>query len=253
MQEVEVGRSEKMSKSKKNIVDPMSITNTYGADTARLFMMSDSPPERDLDWSISGVDGCFRYLKKIWVHLHSYSFDDENLDIIKEANGQENNIRGEIHLCIKNTTESIDNFRYNSAVASIRKLSNILLVYKSNSNKKIREQIILEGWKSFLIMMSPITPHITAELWPLIDKNSALIDQSWPNINKNLLENKKLVIAIQINGKLKNTLEIDQDDAKDKEIQKEKALALPNIKNAISNNLPKKIIVIPGKVINIVI
>ena len=253
MQEVEVGRSEKMSKSKKNIVDPMSIINTYGADTARLFMMSDSPPERDLDWSESGVDGCWKYLKKIWVHLHDYSFDNENLEILKDANDKANDIRREIHLCIKSTSESIDNFRYNSAVASIRKLSNILLAHKNNSSEAIKEQVILEGWKSFLIMMSPITPHITSELWHLIDKSSSLLDQKWPIIDIDLLRDKKLVIAVQINGKLKNTIEIEQGEAQDKELQKSKALALHNVKSAISNNDPKKIIVIPGKVINIVI
>ena len=162
-------------------------------------------------------------------------------------------MRREVHLCIKVTSESIDGFRYNSAVASIRKLSNILLAHKSNTGEKIKEQIILEGWKSFLIMMAPITPHITEELWKLIDKNSLLLDQEWPKINKSLLKDKKLVIAVQINGKLKNTIEINQEDSTNKSLQEEKALALTNIKNAIMKNSPKKIIVIPGKVINIVI
>ena len=253
LQEVEIGRSEKMSKSKKNIVDPMSIIETYGADTARLFMLSDSPPERDLDWSISGVDGCWKYLKKIWSHLHNYSFNNNDENLLLKAKEQDNSIRREIHLCIQATTENIESFRYNSAVASIRKLSNILLAYKSNTEEAIKEQIILEGWKSFLIMMAPITPHITAELWKLIDKDSSFLDQPWPSVDKNLLKDKKLVIAVQINGKLKNTIEIEQVEANDKELQKNKALALYNIKNAIINNTPKKIIVIPGKVINIVI
>ena len=242
-----------MSKSKKNIIDPMSIINTYGADTARLFMLSDTPPERDLEWSISGVDSCWKYLKKIWAHFHNYSFDKENITIIKEANENENNLRREIHLCIKNTSESIESFRYNSAVASIRKLSNVLLTYKINSREPIKEQIILEGWKSFLIMMTPITPHITEELWKCIDKKTLLLDQQWPNIDKTLLKNKKLIIAVQINGKLKNTIEIDQDKADNQDHQKESALALNNIKKAIINKTPKKVIVVPGKVVNIVI
>ena len=253
LQEVEIGRSEKMSKSKKNIVDPMSIINTYGADTARLFMLSDSPPERALDWSISGVDSCWKYLKKIWAHFHNYSFDKENITIIKEANENENNLRREIHLCIKNTSENIESFRYNSAVASIRKLSNVLLTYKINSKEPIKEQIILEGWKSFLIMMAPITPHITEELWKCIDKKTLLLEQQWPTIDKTLLKNKKLIIAVQINGKLKNTIEIDQDKAGNQDHQKERALALNNIKKAIINKTPKKVIVVPGKVVNIVI
>ena len=102
-------------------------------------------------------------------------------------------------------------------------------------------------------MMSPITPHIAAELWKVIDNSSMLLDQKWPSVDKNLLKDKKLVIAVQINGKLKNTIEIEKKDASDKTLHKDKALALNNIKNAIINNAPKKIIVIPGKVINIVI
>ena len=101
--------------------------------------------------------------------------------------------------------------------------------------------------------MSPITPHITEELWKVIDKNSFLLDQQWPQVNKGLLNDKKLVIAVQINGKLKNTIEVEQEDASNRALQQEKALALNNIKTAIMNNAPKKIIVIPGKVINIVI
>ena len=250
--EIEVGRSEKMSKSKKNIVDPMTIIDKYGADTARLFILSDSPPERDLDWSESGVDGCWKYLKKIWAHFHNYSFDQENIILIKDAKESNNNLRREIHFCIKNTTESIESFRYNSAVASIRKLSNILLLYKSNSDNKIKEQIILEGWKSFLIMLAPITPHITEELWKLINKNQSLFMQKWPSADEQLLKNKKIIIAIQINGKLKNTIEIDQENVSNKEMQESKALNLDNIKRSLQDKTPKKIIVIPGKVVNIV-
>ena len=176
-QELEIGRSEKMSKSKKNIVDPMSIIDKYGADTARLFMLSDSPPERDLDWSESGVDGCWKYLKKIWSHLHNINFPKENFSVFKNAKENHNDIRREIHIGIKNTTESIEAFRYNSAVASIRKLSNILFNIKNNGQDIIQEQVKLEGWKSFLIMLSPITPHLSEELWKFIDPNSSILEQ----------------------------------------------------------------------------
>ena len=252
-QELEIGRSEKMSKSKKNIVDPMSIIDKYGADTARLFMLSDSPPERDLDWSESGVDGCWKYLKKIWAHFHYISFPKENFSILKDAKKNHNEIRRNIHECIKNTTESIEAFRYNSAVATIRKLSNLLFNIKSNDQDDILEQIKLEGWKSFLIMLSPITPHLAEELWKFINKNSSILDQKWPIINISLLKEKSIVIAIQINGKLKNTLEITKEEINDRELQEQKALSLPNIQKIILQNKPKKIIIIPGRVINIVI
>jgi len=127
-----------------------------------------------------------------------------------------------------------------------------LLLYKSNSDNKIKEQIILEGWKSFLIMLAPITPHITEELWKLINKNQSLFMQKWPSADEQLLKNKKIIIAIQINGKLKNTIEIDQENVSNKEMQESKALNLDNIKRSLQDKTPKKIIVIPGKVVNIV-
>ena len=252
-QELEIGRSEKMSKSKKNIVDPMSIIDKYGADTARLFMLSDSPPERDLDWSESGVDGCWKYLKKIWGHFHNYTPPKKNFLILKDAKEDHNKIRREIHICIQNTTESIETFRYNSAVASIRKLSNLLLDISNNEKDLITDQIILEGWESYLIMLSPITPHIAEELWKLMNPNSSILSQKWPEINEEILKDKKIVMAVQINGKLKNTIEIGPKEIANKSLQENKALALDNIKKAILNREPKKIIVIPGRVINIVL
>ena len=252
-QELEIGRSEKMSKSKKNIVDPMSIIDKYGADTARLFMLSDSPPERDLDWSESGVDGCWKYLKKIWGHFHNYTPPKKNFLILKDAEESHKKIRREIHICIQNTTESIETFRYNSAVASIRKLSNLLLGISNNEKSLILDQIILEGWESYLIMLSPITPHIAEELWKLMNPNSSILSQKWPDINEEILKDKKIVMAVQINGKLKNTIEIAPKEIANKSLQENKALALNNIKNIILNKEPKKIIVIPGRVINIVL
>ena len=252
-QELEVGRSEKMSKSKKNIVDPMLIIEKYGADTARLFMLSDSPPERDLDWSESGVDGCWKYLKKIWSHFQNYEIPMQNLAILEDAKKEDNKLRRDIHLCIKDTTDSIESFRYNSAVASIRKLSNILLNIKNKNHDNVLDQIILEGWQSYLIMLSPIAPHITEELWKYINSKASILNQSWPSINQKLLNEKSLIIAVQINGKLKNTIEIPKKEINNKAFQEEKALSLNNVKAAILINTPKKIIVIPGRVINIVI
>ena len=191
-EKVIVGAIESMSKSKKNIVDPMSIIEKYGADTARLFMLSDSPPERDLDWSESGVDGCWKYLKKIWSHFQNYEIPIQNFALLKEANEEGNKLRRDIHLCIKNTTDSIESFRYNSAVASIRKLSNLLLNIKNKNNDNVLEQILLEGWQSYLIMLSPIAPHITEELWKYIYPKTSILSQSWPSINQKLLNENGL-------------------------------------------------------------
>ncbi len=251
--EIIIGRSEKMSKSKKNIVDPMTIINQYGADTARLFMLSDSPPERDLDWSESGVEGCWKFLKRIWTHFHNYKFDKENLKILNNAKDHNLSLRQNIHKSIKEATDSIEEFKYNSAVAAIRKLSNVLLTYKSKSNDDITEQIILEGWKAFVLMLAPMTPHIAEELWKLLDKDTMVKDIDWPKANVNLLQNNNITLAIQINGKFKNTIEINQSDKDNKDKIINIILNLDNIKKTLKNNEPKKIISIPGKVVNIVI
>ena len=251
--EVNIGRSEKMSKSKKNIVDPMTIINKYGADTARLFMLSDSPPERDLDWSESGVEGCWKFLKRIWMHFHNYKFDIEYLDLLKNAKGKNLSLRQNIHKSIKETTDSIEEFKYNSAVASIRKLSNILLAYKTKSDDNITEQIVLEGWKAFILMLAPMTPHIAEELWKILEKNTNISNVSWPKEDRNLLKNNIITLAIQINGKFKSTLDINQSDKDNKDMIVNTILNMDNIKKALKNNEPKKIISVPGKVVNIVI
>ena len=192
--EVNIGRSEKMSKSKKNIVDPITIIEKYGADTARLFILSDSPPERDLDWSDSGVEGCWKFLKRIWTHFENYKFDAENVELLNKLDKDNLNLRQQIHICIKEATESIEDFKYNSAVASIRKLSNILLTQKEKSKNIITEQVILEGWKSFILMLAPMTPHIAEELWHILYKDKLISDCSWPEVNYNIIENNSCLL-----------------------------------------------------------
>ena len=251
--EVNIGRSEKMSKSKKNIVDPITIIEKYGADTARLFILSDSPPERDLDWSDSGVEGCWKFLKRIWTHFENYKFDAENVELLNKLDKDNLNLRQQIHICIKEATESIEDFKYNSAVASIRKLSNILLTQKEKSKNIITEQVILEGWKSFILMLAPMTPHIAEELWHILYKDKLISDCSWPEVNYNIIENNSITIAIQINGKFKNTLEINSAEKNKKDMIINIVLNMKNIKKALNKKQPKKIISIPGKVVNIVV
>jgi len=251
--ELLIGRSEKMSKSKKNIVDPITIIEKYGADTARLFILSDSPPERDLDWSESGVEGCWKFLKKIWNHLHNYKFEKEDKSLLKELSETDITLRRQVHKCIKETTDNIEDFKYNNSVAAIRKLANILLENKSKTTNKITSQIILEGWKALLLMLTPMTPHITEELWTLLKTNENIHECKWPLFNKNLLKSKNITLAIQINGKLKNTLKINNTDINNEELIIKLAVNLENIKNILKNNSAKKIISIPGKVVNIVI
>ena len=124
-----------------------------------------------------------KFLKRIWTHFHNYKFDEENLEILNDAKGDNLSLRQNIHKSIKEATNSIEEFKYNSAVAAIRKLSNVLLTNKSKSNNEITEQIVLEGWKAFILMLAPMTPHIAEELWNILDKDKMVTDVGWPKAN----------------------------------------------------------------------
>ncbi len=252
---VKIGRSEKMSKSRKNIIDPLSIIEKYGADTARLFILSDSPPDRDLEWSENGVDGAWKFLRRLWTYFNQKDFSLKTKSNKKDLSEKALNFKREIHSLIKLTTENYDSFRFNSAIANIRKLSNLLYAIDDNSNKNDADlmNIVTAGWKDFLIMLSPITPHITEELWKTMGHDKMVSNYPWPNYDQSIIDMNALTIAIQVNGKLKNTININKSEKDKKELIIAKVKEIDNISDLLANKKPKKIIFIPGKVVNIVI
>ena len=246
---VVLGRVEKMSKSKRNVVDPEAIIESYGADTARLFMLSDSPPERDLEWTEAGVDGAWRYLNKLWRSILEFNERPfpKTSEISTAKEGDE--LRRLIHKTIKAVTENIERWRYNSAVANIRELSNHLNDFEpENSNDA---KVKLFGYEVLLRLIEPMTPHIAEEIWQSLGKTDTLGARPWPQFDKSLVIDATISIAIQINGKLRGSIQI-QRDATEEEV---KALArdLPNIKKAIEEKEVRKVIVVPNKIINFVI
>tara|TARA_Y100000590_G_scaffold169214_1_gene193844 strand:+ start:1960 stop:4470 length:2511 start_codon:yes stop_codon:yes gene_type:complete len=243
-----IGKSEKMSKSKKNVVDPDQILNQFGADTARLFMLSDSPPEKDLEWTDTGIKGAYKYLNRLWEFIR------KNLSILKKGKNikefkDNEELVSAINKTIHYVTLDYENFRFNRAIARIRELTN--LIFENEEKLKKNSNLFRFLMENIIKIFSPMVPHISEEMWRLLGNNDFLIKSSWPTADKNFLKIENIIIAVQINGKLKETIKLPFD-TNPSEIEK-KILALPKIMKTIGNNKPKKIIVVKNKIANIVI
>lgn len=235
-EEVVVGRLEKMSKSKKNVVDPTTIIEKYGADTARLCLLSDSPPDRDLEWSDAGVEGCFKYLARL--HKAIVSFQDNGS---KEEHGKAIRV---IHQAIHNVTEDLKRFHFNRAVARIREFTNYLF------DENLPSSVLKEGLEAALKLLNPIVPHVTEELWQILGHKEALVDSAWPVANPEYLVNDVVVVAVQTNGKMRGTIEVPANS--NQEHVETVAKELGSVKQQLDGKSVKKIIYVPNKIINII-
>lgn len=244
------GRSEKMSKSKRNTVDPHHIIESYGADTARLFMLSDSPPERDLEWTESGVDGAWRYVSRLWRMVM------EPLDILKASKLDVETItdsalleaRKATHKTISGVTADLEAFRYNKAVARIRELTNQLATLSLDKAEEI--SVYKEGMEAVLQLFAPMLPHLAEECWQQLGHSNSICFVPWPKANSAFLVDDTVTIAVQVNGKLRGTLELVRDLSQDD--TQSQALALPSVQSAIEGKQVRKIIVVPNKIVNVV-
>ncbi|NBX03488.1 MAG: leucine--tRNA ligase [Alphaproteobacteria bacterium] len=241
---VAVGRIEKMSKSKKNTVDPRYIMETYGADAARLFMLSDSPPERDLEWSDAGIEGAWRYINRVWKLVLE---NKAALGAALQDNDASLPIRKATHKTIAAIGDDLEAFRFNKAIARIRELTNFLEGVKLDAQNS---GAFAEAIKTVIQLLNPFMPHLTEELWEQLGNKNTLADVVWPVAIPEFLVDDSITIAIQINGKLKTTLELPKDmDAK---LVEEKVLELAAIKEAIKDLQVAKIIVVPNRIVNVV-
>ena len=247
---VSSGRIEKMSKSKRNVVDPENIIGSYGADTARLFMLSDSPPERDLEWTESGIDGASRYLNRLWRLItepvkpfapHGTARPD---DIGKAGDAAER----ATHKAIKAIEDAIERFRFNTAVAQVRELSNSLAELDGDDAGSAWARRF--GYETLVRLIEPMVPHIAEELWQQLGGQGMLTDQPWPDFDRALVTDDTLTIGVQVNGKLRGTIEMARDA--DKSLVEESALALENVQKILEGKPPRRVIVVPNKIVNIV-
>ena len=236
-----VGPTIKMSKSKKNVIDPQDIIEKYGADTARWFVLSDSPPERDMEWTTSGVEASWKHLNKVWRLLIDNKNDTDdskntNLDLALEKL---------VNNSINEVTKNIEFFSFNKAIANLYDLTNI--ISKSNassSSKKSALRILAQ-------LMMPFTPHISEEMWLALGETGLISQSKWPKVNKALLENDNVTVAVQINGKKRTLMTFPKSLSKE-EIES-LALSNDNIKKILAGAPPKKVIVVPGRIVNIVL
>ena len=243
---VTVGRSVSMSKSKRNVVDPEEIIDSYGADTARLFMLSDSPPERDLEWSDTGVKGAWRYLGSVWRMV--VEFECGSADICKkqiDADGE--SLLQDIHQTIEGVTGDLEKFHFNRAVARIRQLTNALNENTNNINTAIRRQ----GVEIILRLLAPMTPHICAELWGRLGNKTSLFDIEWPTADQKYIQKDTITLPVQVNGKKRATIELPREH--DKSAAEAAALSNEAVQRSIAGKSVRKVIVVPGKIINVVL
>ncbi|MEC7245392.1 MAG: leucine--tRNA ligase, partial [Pseudomonadota bacterium] len=248
--EIIAGRVEKMSKSKRNVVDPEHIIQTYGADTARLFMLSDSPPERDLEWTESGVEGAHRFIQKIWKLAQNIAKSPEGFALTTDmalTPAEEAVIRA-LHKAIEDISTDIERFAFNRCVAHLHILVNSLSEYRSAED--VNEDIFACVMQQFAVLLSVFSPHIAEEIWEMTGGTGLVCQASWPVSDPHWLKSDMIEVAVQVNGKLRARIELPADcPAKEAE---EKALALEGVERYLEGKPPKRVIVVPNRIINVV-
>jgi leucyl-tRNA synthetase len=240
----------KMSKAKGNTVDPQELIEKYGADTVRLFMMFAAPPEQSLEWSDEGVQGSFRFLKRFWstVTEHSVSGPAAALDVNVLSDGQKD-LRRKTHQTIAKISDDIGRrHSFNTAVAASMELLNAVNKFADDSD--LGRAVQRESLEAVVIMLSPMVPHICHALWRELGHDSAVIDQRWPDVDESALEVDRIEMVVQVNGKLRGRISVAVDTPK-KRIE-ELALADENVQRFIDGKDVRKVIVVPGRLVNIV-
>lgn len=247
---VEIGGMLKMSKSFNNGVDPQTMIDQYGADTCRLFMMFASPPDMSLEWSDAGVEGASRFLRRVW--RLAYQHINAGLPAtyqVAQLNEQQKAVRRAIHLAIKQASQDVgQHHKFNTAIAAVMTLMNVL--EKAANETATDRALIQEGLETVTLLLAPITPHICHTLWQALGHTEAVINASWPSVDETALVQDVLTIVIQVNGKLRGNIEVAATATK-QEIE-ELALKHPAVQRFIEGVTVRKVIVVPGKLVNIV-
>jgi len=243
-QEVQIGGVEKMAKSKNNGIDPQSLIDAYGADTARLFTMFAAPPEQQLEWSGSGVEGASRFLRRLW----NFSVQHHESAKVAGDSKADASLRREIHMILKQANFDYQRIQYNTVVSAAMKMLNTLEQGKQNSTN-----VIQEGLGILLRVLYPVVPHITHHLWQALSYHQqygSLLDAPWPEVDESALIQDEITLMLQVNGKLRGEIQVAVDA--DKATIETIALASEAAQRLLSGATPKKVIIVPGRLVNIV-
>jgi leucyl-tRNA synthetase len=242
-EEILVGPSEKMSKSKKNVVAPETIIEIYGADTIRWFMLSDSPPERDIEWTEEGAEGCWRFVQKIWRLIEEAKLPPAGTPIA-EADAK-HPLRQAAHRAIAAVTEELAALRFNRAVAQIYTFVNAI-----GSNADAPGSVRREALETLVLLIGPMMPHLAEECWHALGRNTLVATVPWPKADFCLIKAETVTIAVQVAGKLRGTISVEA--GADNKAVEAQALALEPVVRALNGRAPRRIIVVPNRIVNVV-
>jgi len=254
--EVQVGKTEKMSKSLKNVVDPDYLVQAYGADTARIFCLFASPPEKDLEWSDQGVDGSFRFLSRIWRIAMDYLEEIRDVEPFAGSETLEGDLkalRRKTHQTIRKVTADIEErFHFNTAISAVMELVNTLYqLPHPKADDRLGFSVVRETVETIILLLAPLVPHITEELWTLLDRKGSLADAAWPAFDHTVASEEEITIVIQINGKVRSRITLPADEEGDN--IKTLALAEERIASLTAGKTIIKVVYVPKKLVNIVI
>jgi len=250
---VKVGRVEKMSKSKRNVIDPTDVIDAYGADTARWFILSDSPPDRDMEWTDAGVQGAFRFVNRIarLVEAVGPTLPGLGARAPAEYSPKALALRRATHRTIAAVTADIERFHFNGAVARIYELANAIGEFVAPDDTPDAGFALREALETLVALVGPMMPHLAEEMWQRLGHTTLLVDSAWPEPDPALLEQARVTIAVQVDGRLRGTIEAAKDAAEATLVAA--ARAAPNVAQAIGDQALRRTIVVPNKLVNFVL
>jgi leucyl-tRNA synthetase len=240
-----------MSKSKKNVVGLETIVDAFGADTARLYLLSDSPPERDLEWTDAGIEGSWRYVNRLWrlVTEPRAPLPAPGTRVPGDLAPALSDLRRAVHRTIAAVTDDFDTFRFNRAVAHIRELTNAIEAVAGEGQGA--GAVLRAALEAAVLLLGPVMPHLAEEMWQELGHTRLLAEEPWPVADAALARDETVTLAVQVNGKLRGTVDLPRDAGDG--AAKEAALALTAVQRLLEGRPPRKTIVVPNRIVNVVV